>query len=64
MSAWRYVGGPPLSIMKMRPARARRAMAIASILWTMEPQISAPWTAASWFPAPKVDATVSAAATG
>jgi hypothetical protein len=54
MSGKRYVGGPPLVI----------AIAIASILWTMEPQISAPWTAASWFPAPKVDATVSAAATG
>jgi hypothetical protein len=54
MSAKRYVGGPPHLI----------AMAIASILWTMEPQISAPRATASWFPAPKPDAAVSAAPTG
>jgi hypothetical protein len=54
MSGKRYVGGPPLVI----------AILIASIRWTMEPQISAPRAAASWFPAPKPDPAVSAALTG
>jgi len=54
MSAWRYVGGPPRLI----------PIAIAVIRWTMEPQISAPRAPASWLPAPKPGAAVSAAPTG